>query len=312
MKWIVFYIVLFLNISFANTWYWAGVEVIGHTSTTREEVLKLVPLEVGSKYEEDYQSWQKVCNKIKERLGFYHTECSAVRFNDFKAYFTVNIVEFGHEQRVRFRSEPSENIQLASPAVLDLLVKLESRMWELFNQGSGAEELSTEGYLDYADPQMSKYVNQLIELVPSYRVNILNVLANDKNVNKRAKAAKLLNWALSVEDSISKAHYLLDDPSLLVRNNLSRFMGHYFSLFESGALKREVIKSISFQLKRPSHADRNKALYCLLDVVKSDASMTPLVKKFAHEEIEYIARESILNNVKGFASQLIEIINKQE
>jgi len=294
----------------SESWIWTGVEIVGQNRVTRDKILSQTPLPivVGEKYTQNLSSWSKWCSSIKKNFSFSYTRCSSVRYSDFQAFFVVNIVDKGEEHRSKFRAPPRETIALANEDILDTFDSLQKRMWALFEQGVAPKESVTNGYLNYDDKEMSHYVLRLNKLVPNYRENLLDVLKNDKNIEKRGKAATLLNWASDTNDSINEIYVLLDDPSSLVRNNITRFMLHYFSQIKQNIKKYSIINSLALQLERPSHGDRNKAIYGLLKIAKSDASLIPKIKEHAIKEISHIAKHSILSNVRDPAIELSKLI----
>lgn len=291
----------------AQDWKWAGYEVMGQKSVGKAEILKFVPIVIGNKYEEDLPSWQKWCAEIKGHFGFAYTECSSVRFSDFKAFFVVETVEKGDEYRIKYRPEPHVSIPLASPEVLELARKLRDRIQYLFSQGTPPAETSDKGYLDYADSLAHDIVLDLVKKVPPYRRNLIEVLKDDKDMMKRATAADLLNWALKAPETIGTVHGLLDDPSSLVRNNISRFMIHFINGIDPKIMS-DVIDSLALQLERPSHGDRNKAIYNVLHLLQSYPEIAPYVKRVALRQIRCLAEDSILFNVKDPAVEVLKLI----
>ncbi len=307
-------IVLFLGftptLSFAQDWKWTGFEVIGNRTVTKADILSLLPVKVGDVYKEDPSSWKKWCSDIKKQFKFHYTECSAVRYLNFEAYVVIEIVEVGYEYRSKFRADPTGDITLASSEVLDLYERLYKRLWELFNQGIAAQETTDKGYLDYSDKQMHNIVEQLVKVTPKYRDNLLEVLEKDKDINKREKAANLLNWTVnSLDDSIVRANRLLDDPSGLVRNNISRFTLHFVDKVQTEKYRHGLIDQLLLQLDRPSHGDRNKAIYNLLSLAHTFPSDRPYIKTNGLSVIEYTSQTSVLSNVRDPATELLKLLN---
>lgn len=310
MKYLFLIFMLCTEVSFAQDWKWAGFEVIGNHKLTKAELLKYIPIKVGDLYKEDPISWEKWCADLKTHFKFHFTKCSSVRYLDFKSFFTLEIVEPGYEYRTQFRVEPKEDIPLATLEIMDFYERLYKRLWELFNQGIGVQEKTDKGYLDYADKEMHEIVEKLIRLTPKYRDNLLEVLEKDKDINKREKAANLLNWTVTnLAGSVVKANSLLDDPSELVRNNISRFTFHFIEKVQSQLDRQGLIDNLLIQLDRPSHGDRNKAIYNLVHLAEKFPADRPYMKAKGLPLIEYTANTSILDNVSGPATQLIKLLN---
>jgi len=298
-----------LSLNASQNWKWAGVEIIGNKTIARNEILKLTPIKISSSYLQNVNEWNKWCSTIKDKFDFVYTHCSAVIFSDSKAFLTVNIVEKGEEHRIKFRQSPKEDIELADINTRKTFKLLQERMWQLFKLGNPPKEDALNGYLMYDDKKMAHYVKNLLKLVPNHRKNLIEVIEKDKNEIKRGEAATLLNWAQNNVLNISKIYSLLDDPSSLVRNNISRFMLHYFSQVRNKDLKHKIIKALALQLERPTHGDRNKAIFCLLEIAKSDEKTLPYIKKYSLPEIKYLSKSSILYNVQDPAIELLKLIN---
>ena len=311
MKWMWPLVVLFVSItSLAQDWKWTGFEVVGNHKVTKSEILSHIPVKIGDIYEEDPVLWKKWCVDLKDHFKFYFTDCSSVRYINFQAFFVVEVIELGQEYRNQYRLEPTRDLQLASPEILKLYDQLYSRMMMLFNQGINIIESYDKGYLDYSDQEMHKVAEQLAKTVPRYRLNLLDVLENDKSVNQREKAANLLNWSVNeLANSVMYANRLLDDPSDLVRNNISRFTLHFIDKVNNQKNREEMIDRLLLQLNRPSHADRNKAIYNLLFIAQIHPTDREYIKLKGEYLIKYIANTSLLDNVRDPAIQLLKLVN---
>ncbi len=291
----------------APQWTWTGFEVVGQRTSTRDEILASPPVELGTPYDYDRDAIGAWCRELEERLDLHHARCSPVRFAGGEAYLVVNVVEKGDEHRTRLRPPPEGEVTLATAEIRELFEQLESRQWALFEQGKPPRESSDEGYLDYDDEEMHGYVVRLRELLPPHRENLFEVIARDRDAEKRGAAARLLNWAGDTAESIARVHPYLDDPSVLVRNNLARFMLHYVDQVESAEVRRSVIGALADMLERPSHADRNKAVYGLLNLAKARADDRAYVLEAAGESLERLAEQSILVNVRDPAQELLAL-----
>jgi hypothetical protein len=111
-----------------------------------------------------------------------------------------------------------------------------------------------------------------------------------------------------MQNTVVKANRLLDDPSGLVRNNISRFTSHFVEQVRSQEDRRGIIDRLLLQLDRPSHGDRNKAIYNLLAIAKIFAVDRPYIKKHGFQIIESISKSSVLDNVRDPALELLKLI----
>lgn len=294
------------------SWIWAGFEVMGYRTVTRQQILEPPPAELGTPFDPDMEALTRWCSQLQQRLDLAQTLCSPLRFADGKSYLVIDIVEHGDEARARFRDEPSGEVELATPEVRRLVEALGARQMALFQQGQAPGESADEGYLDYADEEMHGHVEALRRELAPHRLGLLEVIAQDGDFQKRAAAAQLLNWAGDVTDSIARVHGFLDDPQVLVRNNIARFMLHYVGQVEDPEVRRSVIRELAEQLGRPSHADRNKAVYGLLNIAQAVPGDRPAILAAAGEHLTELAERSLLINVRDPAAELLALLRGEE
>ena len=296
----------------APEWTWADVELLGNHNVGREAILAEVDFEPGAAYETDIEGWRATADRIKAAFDFADVKVSAVRYVGFEAFLTIDVIERGAEHRIGFDPAPEGERALASPEVLALFEQLEELRSQGFERGTPSLESADEGFLDFADPELHAIVLELCAVTPAHRLGLFEVLAHDADKQKRARAATLLNWAGEVADSIARAQQFANDPSGAVRNNLTRFMLHYLDRVESPEVRQELIRQFARQIERPSHTDRNKGTYGLLLLVQAWPDDAPAIEAAAGEALRYIARESILFNVRDPARELLELITGDE
>lgn len=293
----------------AATWKWAGFEVMGARHATRAQILAHIPVKAGSDYREDPAQWHVWCAELKKALHFHATDCSAVRYLDFKAYFVVDVVERGEEARVQYRSAPVGQVGLASDEILSTYRRLYDRQEKLFATGKCAQEVTGPGYLDFSDTVMHRSAKRLARLVPAYRENLFEVIAHEKRPERRWIAANLLNWSGGdIAEAVVRASRLTDDPNMTVRNNLSRFTLPFVHLVSKETDEREIVDRMLIQLGRPSHADRNKSILNLLELARAWPKLRPYIARRGRPLISEIARTSILVNVGVSARKLLELV----
>lgn len=301
--------VLFSQVSIASDWKWAGVEIMGNLNHTNDEILKFSHIKPGENYLENQEEWDQWCSDLKIQLKLFYTHCSANRYSSRQAFLVIDVVEFDQQHRVLFRDQPTKEIPLVNKNIIDLYEKLYTRYWDLFEKGIRFEENVSSGYLDFTDAELHKMSLELAKLVPTYVNNIFEVLQNDKDEIKRAMAANLLNWTIAnIDTSIVRANILLDDPSSLVRNNISRFSIPFMNRLKSPKQRQSVIKNLIIQIDRPSFSDRNKAIYGLLNIAILYPSERPFIKEAGFHLIETISQKSILSNVREPALELVALL----
>ncbi len=182
---------------------------------------------------------------------------------------------------------------------------------EGFERGTPFTAKVVGGFKDYDDPQLHALALRLRELVPDHRLALIDVIREDRDSQKRASAATMLHWGGDVADSIARVNACANDPTVTVRNNVTRFMLHYLDMVESPEVRTALIASLARQLRRPSHADRNKAVYGLLHIMQAFPADGPAIAAAAQEELRMLARDSVLFNVGDPARELIALLEGQ-
>lgn len=300
-----------LSFSAGPEWKWTGFEILGNHTVSKDVLISEIPVKIGTPSVVDLELWMKWCAKIKEKHSFYFTDCNIVKNSDFTAYFTLDVVEKGEEYRAQFRPAPTKTIELANPEVLQVYKALQDRLWELFNNGTPSKEFVTKEYLDYEDPKMHELVLKLAKLAPLYQENILAVLELDSDGPKRMQASDLLNWVGNTKQTVMKVSLLLDDPHAGARNQMSRFMMHFSANVTSPVDQLKLVDRLLLQANRPSHGDRNKALYNLIELAQKHKPLRVYIKTGGEKLITYIAKTSVLSNVAGAAEELLKLINEK-
>ena len=290
-------------------WRWHDFEVNGYRSVSRDAILEHIPLERGTPYATDFEQWAEWQEDLINAFDFHHVFVSAVRFPDQKAYLTIDVVERDEADRVDFRDAPTGHVE-APPDVFALGRQLEALKDSLFNQGRPLREsVAKGGYLDFDNPEAHRLAQRLVEITAAHRATLVRIIKEDADgYNKRARAARLLNWAGDIEQSIIDVHRLVDDPDMTVRNNITRFMVHYIDQVDSLETAEAITRSMYVQLRRPSHPDRNKSIYALLHLARANVQVRPFMLDLAGATIQRVADQSILSNVQDPALELIELL----
>ncbi|HEX4955476.1 MAG TPA: hypothetical protein VF017_18955 [Thermoanaerobaculia bacterium] len=286
-------------------WRWRDFEIVGSTQTDPAAIRQAIPLPLGGAFPDDPEVWAAWCPGLAERFGLASLSCSPVLFLDGRAYLVVEVVEKEEAERLQFGTAPLEDVALPE-SLVSLYTRLRERQQDNFRQGRANQEDVKQGYLDYSEPVMHGIAQELAAAVPPHRTTLLAALAQDKDAEDRARAATLLHWAPDKEGSIAAAHRYLADPSSLVRNDISRFLLFYLDQVKSRETLGSVIDALALQLSRPSHGDRNKALYALESLLEGTPDLSPVVAQKAGPWILRIARQSVLDNVGGVAKGLAE------
>ena len=298
-------------------WTWAGIEILGNHDVPRAEIEKIVTVPIGEAYRiADAPFWKQACKTAEQQLGFAAVSCPdrPLRvFDGRKAYLVVDIVEKGNEELLQFRKAPSKDVPFANDEMLRLFDELSDKTFTAAVEGHPYQENGAQGYLVYVaregDEDLTPLVERLAGIVPQYRENLLAILRLEKNAEKRQQAANLLNWAGGdLEKLIRDSMPYLDDPDAGVRNNVSRFMIAFVERVKKKSLRHELIDSFVLQIRRPSHGDRNKGVYNLLEIAQAWPEDRGYIRDAGGDALRYLADHSIVFNVRDPARELLALV----
>jgi hypothetical protein len=300
-------------------WTWAGMEILGNHKVPRSEIEKLIPIPVGGEYHKgDAPFWTEACGEVRTKFGFASVNCGdrPLRvFDGRKAYLIVDIVEKGQERFMEFRAAPAGSVPFANEEMVSISAELATKTMNAAMAGHYYKEIVEKGHLAYVDPtgnneDLGPQVARLAELVPQYKDNVFDVLRRERDSNNRREAATLLNWCGGdVEQTLRVTPSFLDDPDEGVRNIVSRFMLHFVGDVKSKKLRHQLIDAFIFQIQRPGHGDRNKAVYSLLEIAKASPADRSYMRRHGGEPIRYLAENSVIFNVQGPAQELLALID---
>lgn len=302
----------------APNWNWCGYEIHGNHQIDTKRLLRVLPKRrFGRRIDKDTDYLVESAGEtIKGKFKLPFASGTLFRFigqdgKTFKAFGVIDIVEKGDEHRCSYRTINGRDIVLANDEILEIHVWLYQRLKILFNQGNPPHETYDHDFLDFFnDPECHQLCLQLSRLVPAYKDNILEVVAFHNDEEVRATAANLLCWTrFDLEETVAVTHKLLDEPSESVRNNISRFMIPYVGRIYGAHIKHPLIKSLLTQLDRPSHRDRNKAIYCLLAIAQRSGFLDrQYIKERGSKLIKRLAKTSLMPNVRDPALSLLTLL----
>lgn len=302
-------------------WTWAGLEILGNHTVPRSAIEPLIAVPLGDAFRVgDAPFWTEDCDQVRQRFEFASVDCGdrpLLVFGGRKAYLIVDVVEKDREGLLKFREAPTGSVPFANEEMVAISRELDSKTMAAGMAGHGYPESGKRGYLSYENPtganeDLNPLVEKLARLVPKYRDNLFEILRGEKEARNRMRAATLLNWAGSPERTLRETLPLLDDPDPGVRNNLSRYMIHFVGTVDSKRLRHRLIDSFVGQIEQPSHGDRNKGLYNLLEIANARPDDREFIRSRGAESIRYLAENSIVFNVQGPARELIGLIDPKE
>lgn len=309
---IIICITFFLPLKVCSSFLLEDIELFG-TDVKKELITKHIPLCFGQTY--DIASLAAsfdalaCAQKLKNILNVYAVKCMFVFYpNTQKAYLSIDVVEHQDKEKVSFRPTPTSVVAWENERLVALYNQFFKRLSDLLRSGNNIAEDLSKHYLDYEDAELHSVVKELIKLVPGYKANLLAIIKFDKDGNKRAIAAHLLNWVMvDLQDVIKEIIPCLDDENSNVRNNIARFIMYHTKHVELQEIRYTFIDYLLMQLNKPYHSDRNKALYNLLSLAENFDDCKAYIKLKGLGSIQSIAQTSILENILEPAQKLLTL-----
>lgn len=290
----------------------AGIEVMGVSHDTAEQVRKFSTMQVGDKFNIDDTKplSDKAIKNIKENLSIGDIETSFMVVSNGELYMILDIIP-NEAKSTTYRTIPDnpEGVVRLTKELMSLYNRHNDRKIHFMQNYTNFEEYYDKGYLDYDDPVLHSITEQLRDLAKEQNDDLLKIIHYSHDEEEREAAALLLSWSQHPSNLtyIAKAD-ILRDPNVAVRNNVARSYIHFMDRVEDKAILEDIIPAYCEMAALPSHSDRNKALYCILGILKAHPDLAVAVNLECTNNINYIAEMSILDNVGGVAKEIINLL----
>lgn len=302
---------------------WVGIEVVGHTSTSRDALTQDPPLELGAlappvtdqAARRRQQAWG---DALATELGLPYINVGVVRFIEGDTYLVVNVVEEEELWRLDKRDPPTSPRTLSSQELRDTFERFEQVFWSRFFDGPQEaleQRFDTDAlgaYLNYPkDETLRALVQKMRELAPTHREELLEIAGEASSTQERAMAVRLLTWGGSLDDSLQRVTPLLDDPSSLVRNNIGLFMIQFMEHTQTPPTRVAIADALLEMHTGASHADRNKSVLGLLELARLFPEHRAYIR--THPRLVFLERtaaQSVLSNVQEPARELLELLRE--
>lgn len=273
-----------------------GVDVYGTDDKESAKILKkyktqlkqfkdaVMPVSNSNWEMKDFDTAKKIRNEIKAGImaegRFSYVDLSTIVYKDENQIATtIDLVE-NKDQLTRNTFGPEPKLDTKDPnGLIKAWREYEAIGWKLLYTNKIKGEFSDCPYnhctYGYDDPKLAPFKNKF-KSVSKYEKEIIYVLRNDKDHEKRAAAALLIGL-LQNPDSI--AHALmpsLHDPDMGVRNNAMRVIGT--TKMKHSDLNIDIHDFIN-ALNGPTTIDRNKSLFLVFQLTEDPRTAVLLNNK---------------------------------
>jgi len=207
----------------------------------------------------------KTVSDINNLGSFAWVTISPIMYPDNNVtYFTIDIVDKADKTRLsHFLVKPTRSIP-DPDHLIQTWQEYEKIGFDKFFKTKTAPVIKScpafHCLMGFDAPELSKYKNIFMTGVPKNKSQLVTVLKEDKDENKRAAAALLLAHIQDGNELINILAPSMRDPSGQVRNNTMRVLGATLAKNTKADFPvQDAITALDF----PELTDRNKALYIL-------------------------------------------------
>jgi hypothetical protein len=230
-------------------------------------------------------------NDIKKMGDFAFVSIAPVMYpNVENIYITVDIVDQKDRKRLAlFTPEPTKS--LPDPDhLIALWEEYEKTGFELFLKSKSPPTFKScpafHCIFGFEHPLLKKYQVIFANKVPKDKAQLITILRQDKDPEKRAAAAFLLAHLKNGEELINILTPSMYDPASGVRNNVIRALGMTISKMNNPDFP--IDKAVA-ALHFPAETDRNKSLYLISNLVTQ-----PRYAKYVQQH----ASQELMDNLK--------------
>jgi hypothetical protein len=286
----------------------AGLEFYGSSQVSRSELEKYLALRPGARLEQITRAVDRLNQKLAER--HLNSTVEIVQGGPLEVFVVVGVNDSSTDSATPTRHlRRQRHVQLSTEKPFILLDELNARLEKLSDEGRPWSEQMRSGLRYFSDERANQTADEIVQLVPDMRTELLAVTESDPDPNRRRRAGELLCWAGSIPDTFTRLMPALDDADSGVRATAARYMFSRLELLPDDYPFDTLVESFSRLLTRPTHQDRSKALYCLLALCLQRPELTTNVKVFDEEKVKHLSQTSNIASIKGAAEKLLAVLS---
>ncbi|MBZ4374862.1 hypothetical protein [Corallococcus sp. AS-1-6] len=281
-----------------------GIDAFGSRRVDRETVRRVLGLEVGKPVVHSAAVFKQKEAALREQYHLAFAQLGMTLFfaDDLKgsAFVVMDMVDAEDAARLRFLPDPKGH-----PTDPEGLVarwgEYEQRLQRLQAQGQLAEDSGCEVAHcmgGFGHPELAAFEPEFLEKVPRHLEALTAVLREESDGEARARAAFLLAYAPTAEETVRRLRPFIRDPSGGVRNNVLRVL----TATQQAATRPLLdVATVADAVLLPRTGDRNKATYLLtylLDDLPPEAlkaQRAGLIRELGARLVEMSALQTPIN-----------------
>jgi hypothetical protein len=289
---------------------YAGLEYFGSSQMTRDEVERNLHLKPGAS-EKSVEANAESLRKKLEKLRLAANVQIIVDQPD-KLFVVVDFEDRpGYGVPTRMLKQPHHVITQSEKPEL-LLQKLRARIDRLIQEGRDWKETYPGGVRMFSDEPANQIVTELRRFAPTMRDEFLEIVISDPDHQRRCDAIELLNWAGTYVDTCVQMIGAIDDTHIEVRSAAEEFIYPRLEKLPDNFPYDQLALALTRQLKRPSHADRAKAIHFIAALIRKYPTMVGGFRQTCEKDVERIANESQISGLRKSAADLLLVLRTSQ
>lgn len=287
-----------------------GIEIWGNNKIKPFEIQNLLKIKIGDFYNEaKIEKIKKQAEKILKNKYPLFGSIMMPRYKQEK--ITCLSVDFINPKSTfikRIKPNPQKNI-IDSKSIFLLYNKYQKELIKCFSDKKRSVGIIYEKSYSFSkDRKLRKYQEKFIILAEKNYYLLINIIKNDKNIQKRAAAIYILGWHPDRKMIIKDLENSFYDSNFEVQNNAALSLIPILQYSLETKSFNVPIEPIFDLIRMPSGLTRNKALALLSQFVFTNKYLG-LIKKRVYKIIKKMAESKQLNH-SCFAKPMLKILSK--
>ena len=259
---------------------------------------------------------QAIIDGLIKDYGLLFADLQAIYYPEYKKFFiTVEVVDKDHPQRLRFvnlvpKQDRSNKKEQHQPDVIDHMAKYvdigqELMISKTFKIPEKCPVLHCS--VGFEAPRLKPFLAEFNEGAVKDRSLILKTLKQDPDPNRRGAAIFLMGHFKDPKEVVSTLTPYVADKDDLIRNNAMRVIAE--TVYHAHLPISDVSPFVEV-LESPYATDRNKAMYVLNNVVKTDDVKKQILVKGGDNLVEILRLKQPDNHYPAY--QLLKSISGKD
>jgi len=286
---------------------WLGTEVVTHARGLVPRVESLVHIQAGERIDLSDPRLAQACGRVRAEYPEFPVHCNAILQGGNQYLYVVQIVTMAS---VHSAAKPCSQGVTLPRTLADIAESMRNDALlalSLTDQHAAEEFVNAEHTLDYRSPERHAKAREYYHRLKGQGDTLAKTMASC-DPQQRADALVLMNFLGDPATMHGAALAAFDDPDEKVRNNGARLISTFIDDFNANE-KRSLAVAACRRLEEENFFDQNKSLAILLALAREGTLAHSNVEPDCKRRIGQLARQSIADQISGFAHHILRIID---